>query len=220
MAKGKLIVIEGIDGAGKGTQVACLAKRIQRGKNVVTVFSFPQYKKPVGRFIRAALGGQFGDFVSLNAYFSAFPYLIDMLLARAEIEAALKKGTVLCDRYVPSTIAYHSAKLKGVKRREFVSFLERFAYGELGIRKPDAVIYLDMPVKNARALLLADPTKGAKKLDQYEKNISYQKQVAEVYSVQKRRRPWQTVRCAASGRTRTVEEIHDAIWRLIRVKIR
>src|SRR3989344_2160653 len=113
MAKGKLIVIEGIDGAGKGTQVARLAKRIQKDKKVVTVFSFPRYKKPIGRFIRAALGGRFGDFVSLNAYFSAFPYLVDMLLARGEIEDARKKWRVLCDRYVPSTVAYHSAKLQG-----------------------------------------------------------------------------------------------------------
>lgn len=220
MARGKLIVFEGIDGAGKGTQVARLVKRLKREGKTVTVFSFPRYHKPIGRFIRAALSGQFGDFVSLSAPFSAFPYMVDMALAQAEINAALSRGTVISDRYMPSTIAYHGAKLSGTKRSALMYFLERFAYKDLAIRKPDMVVYLDMPVRNARALLLADAQKGAGKLDQYEADMSYQKRVAAVYHSLRKASSWHTIACTAFGKTRSIEDIHAQVWQVVRGKIR
>lgn len=210
MSKNKLIIFEGIDGAGKATQVQLLAKRLRaQGKRVV-VFASPRYDKPTGAIVKNALAGMYGDFVGLSPYLSAVPYLLDFAASRDEIHEALKKGTVICDRYIPSTVAYHSAKLVGEHAREFVRLIEDIAYKKLKLPKPDRVFYLRVPVEMARRLM------ANKNKDQHEKSASYQGRVATAYGELAKRKEWRTVECVKNGVLRSIEDIHEEISKLTR----
>src|ERR1700739_2009493 len=132
----KLIVFEGIDGAGKGTQVALLAKRLRKNGRRFTLLSSPRYETSTGQLVKKALHGEFGDFLALNGYLSAMPYLLDFAAGRGVTAAALKKGMVVSDRYVSSTSAYHAAKLPPKERKAFIKFVDEVLYRRFKLPKP------------------------------------------------------------------------------------
>lgn len=204
----KFIVFEGIDGAGKATQVELLRKRLATAGRVF-VFRSPRYETPTGTLVKRALYGEFGNFVGLHAYLSAMPYLLDFAAERDELAAALEKGTVISDRFLPSTLAYHGAKLSGKERKAFLDFVETLMYGRLNLPRPTRVVYLDTPVSNAQKLL------SRKKKDQHEKSFAYQRRVAGAYRQLAKRKEWRVVSCVKNGRMRSPEEIHESVWKAV-----
>ena len=209
MRNSNLIVFEGIDGAGKATQVALLAKKLRSQGKTVSVFSSPRYDTPTGKLVKSALQGKFGNFVAMNAYFSALPYLLDFAAERDEVAAALKKGIVISDRYLPSTLAFHGAKLPKGEKKKFLIFVENLMYRDLKLPRPDRVIYLDVPVANAKKLL------RGKKLDQHEKDSEYQTRVANTYKALAKRKEWRTIVCAKNGEVLSKRAIHEKIWKAV-----
>jgi dTMP kinase len=207
---GKLIVFEGIDGAGKATQVEFLAARMKKAGKKVSVFTSPRYGTVTGDIVKSALHGAYGDFVALSPYLSGLPYVVDFAAMKDEILRALKKGDVICDRYVSSTLAYHSAKLSGAAAEEYVATIEDIAFKKLGLPMPNRVIYLHVPVEVARRLM------EHKKKDQHERNASYQARVAHAYAKLATRKNWRTVECVKDGRMRPIDDIHKEIARLTR----
>ncbi|HTR18460.1 MAG TPA: dTMP kinase [Candidatus Paceibacterota bacterium] len=207
--RNKLIVFEGIDSSGKATQVALLAKRLRQKGKKVAVFSVPRYGTPVGKLIKAALHGEYGDFRHLDPHLSAIPYLMDYALARESFVAALKKGDVIFDRYVQSTFAYHAAKLSGKKQAAFLRQFEGIAFKEIKLPKPDKVIYLDVPQAISRKLM------STRTRDQHERDNAYQKKVAAVYQKMARGTNWCTIRCAPKGKLLSRREVHELVWKAV-----
>ena len=207
--KGKLIVFEGIDGAGKATQAKALARYLRARGERVTLFSSPRYDLPTGKLVRKALHGAYGNFVQLSPYISALPYLVDFAAWRDEIDLALTRGTVICDRYVQSTIAYHGAKLKGARRKEFVRAIAMIAFDHLRLPRPDHVILLDLPVAYAQKRI------AGRKKDQHEKSRKYQRDVASIYGELARKKPWRKVECVQGGEMRAVAEIALSVRKAI-----
>ncbi len=207
---GRLIVFEGIDGAGKATQTKLLAKRLRaRGKRV-TVFASPRYDLPTGKLVRRALSGEFGDFVKLSPSLSALPYFLDFAAWKHDVELALKKGDVICDRYVYSTLAYASAKLSGAKKKRFLSEMSRVAFDNLALPRADVVVLLDVPVAVSQKLM------RLKKKDQFESNLQYQKKVATTYAALSKARTWKVVRCAPHSTMRSRSDIAESVWKAVR----
>ena len=209
MGKGKLIVFEGIDGAGKATQVKLLVKKLRAEGKQVTVFTSPRYDLPTGRLVKDALQGKFGNFVGLSPYLSGTPYLLDFAAWRDEVKAALKKGVVVCDRYVPSTVAYHSAKLSGSSAGAFIRWAENIAYKQLRLPEPSTVIYLDVAVTTAQHLM------RKKKKDQHERAVGYQKRVAAAYRALGKRKNWAVITCTKGGVMLSEDKIHGQIWKAL-----
>ena len=208
MARPTFIVFEGIDGAGKATQVELLRKRLSK-QGRVSVFQSPRYDTPTGKLVRRALLGEFGDFVGLNAYLSAMPYLLDFAAERDEVSSALKKGKVISDRYMYSTSAFHAAKLPAKDRKAFLDHVEMLMFKVFRLPKPDRVIYLEVPVGQAQKNM------RSKKKDQHEKNVAYQKRVAEAYTQLAKRKEWRQIPCAENGSMRSPEEIHELVWKAV-----
>src|SRR5690348_6610097 len=122
MARGKLIVIEGIDGAGKGTQADLLARAFQQRGVRFVKFSFPRYESSFGRLIARFLNGEFGPLAAVDAHFSALLYAGDRFEARLDLEAALNCGqVVVTDRYIASNLAHQAAHVPAEKRPEFIA---------------------------------------------------------------------------------------------------
>lgn len=203
---GILIVIEGIDGAGKATQTALLAKRLRAEGARVATFASPRYDLPTGKLVKRALKGEFGDFVGISPYFSALPYMVDFAAWREDITHELKKGVVICDRHVFSTIAYAAAKLSGKAQKQFIKEMSDVAFKSLKLPKPDRVILLDVPVATSQRLM------AKKKKDQFEKNTNYQKKVAEVYRHLSKGKEWRSIECTQGGEMLPRAEISHLVW--------
>ncbi len=205
LVKGRLIVFEGIDGAGKATQTRALAAHLRSRGERVTVFSSPRYDLPTGKLVHAALAGEYGSFVGLSPYLSALPYLVDFAAWREDIVRALAKGTVICDRYVQSTICYHGAKLKGKKRAEFIGAISRIAFKSLRLPHADRIVLLDVPVSHAQARI------AKRKKDQHEKDISYQRDVLMLYRELAKKKPWKRIDCVHEDRMRSIGDIARSV---------
>lgn len=205
MRTNTLIVFEGIDGAGKATQAKMLADRLKKQGHHVTSTHSPRYEKPIGKLIKDALHGKHGDFRNLSPYFSGLPYLLDFATMKDSLVAALKIGMVVADRYVPSTMAFHGAKLEGVARGRFIKFVHDLMYVESGLPKPHLVIYLKVSQKLAKEHL----DDSGKQLDQHEADGEYQRAVAEVYGKLAKDRTWRTVECKAGESPKV---IHERVW--------
>lgn len=221
----KFIVIEGGDGAGKGTQAKLLVEKLSKEAKV-SFFDFPQYEKTLaGKLVGRYLKGEFGDPLLLSPYIASVPYALDRVAAKEELNRALEEGIVICNRYTPSNIGHQASKLPENKREEFISWLEQLEYGELKIPKPTLVIYLYVPVeissrlvdkKEARAYIGGESTKGAK--DGHEKDSEYQQKSIDVYTkMSKERSDWKLVSCVEDDRLLSIEEIHEKIMRIVKI---
>ena len=163
----------------------------KQSKPKVAFFDFPQYEKTLaGKLVGRYLKGEFGDPLLLSPYIASLPYALDRIAARDELNKALEKGVVICNRYIPSNIGHQASKLPEDKRDEFISWLEQMEYGELKLPKPTLVIYLYVPVeisshlvekKEARAYIGGESAKGAK--DGHEKDMEYQQKVIDEIKV-------------------------------------
>jgi len=213
--RGKFIVIEGTDGAGKGTQAELLIDAM-RQFSTVTYFDFPRYTESVfGQVIGRALNGEFGNFLELNPYLSSLPYMLDRASARDPMCKALEQGHIVCNRYTTSSIAFQSSKLPLDKRNEFITFVESAEYGELGIPKPDLILFLYVSAVVSDKLVEKKAQRsyiGKGQKDLHEQDRNYQTAVAETYHTLARWRPdWHVIDCMDGDGILPVEKIHQKI---------
>ena len=134
---GKFIVFEGIDGAGKTTQVKLLADKINALGGSYCLTAEPT-ELPSGKELRRVLGGEIKKSDCEIATLFTLDRIAHNVDAANGIEAHLKAGrTVLCDRYYYSTLAYQGS----VTDYEWVKALNLKCPE---IRKPDLCIFLDL----------------------------------------------------------------------------
>lgn len=190
--KGRFFVIEGLDGAGKATQVRLLAAKLRKQGKKVTIFSFPNYESHFGRFIRDTLDGKHGDIKAVDTYYRSVPYAVDRLLTRDKILVALKKGVVLSDRYTTSNLAFGAANCDAKGRAAFQKFFEKLEYTSFKLPKPDRVVYLSVPVEVSRKWLTKERNG---KLDSNERDVEFQRAVEAEYTKLAKRKEWRTVAC-------------------------
>jgi dTMP kinase len=213
MARGKLIVMEGIDGAGKGTQAELLARALQERGIPFLKLGFPRYESSFGRLIARFLNGEFGPLASVDPHFSALLYAGDRFEAKSELEAALDSGKiVITDRYIASNLAHQTARVSADSRGEFMAWLRRLEYGIYRLPAEDVVIYLRVPPQEGQRLvgLKAVRSYTEKSRDLQESDLSHLKAAALVYDELAQAPNWVTIDCfePKSGSHRTPEEIH------------
>lgn len=108
---GKLIIIEGIDGSGKTTQVKMLEELlVAKGKTVKCV-KFPNYQSPTGQLVSSYLKNEFGPASELDPRLSCALYALDRAAHKEHLKRYIEKyDYVLLDRYFYSNIALQGAK--------------------------------------------------------------------------------------------------------------
>lgn len=184
-----LTVLEGLDGAGKSTQVKKLRAYLESRLGTLEYIHFPRYDAPVyGDLISRFLRGDFGSNETVHPQLVALLFAEDRHGAAPGISRTLNDGgNVLLDRYVYSNIAYQCAKLndeaEAEKLREWIFNTE---YGDFGLPKPDLNIFLDVPIGFVESKLKAqrngqdrDYLDGAQ--DIHEADIEFQKRVRAMY---------------------------------------
>lgn len=219
--QGKLIVLEGLDGSGKKTQLDLLSKRLKKEGYKVVQFDFPQYYQTffgqlVGRFLK----GEFGRLSEVSPYLAALLYAGDRWQSKKKIEKNLQKGKiVVANRYFPSQI-FQLAKFSNVlKQQEFWRWIEELEYKIYQIPKPDMVIFLDVPVEIGQKLVLDKGRRrylGRRKHDIHEANLMYQKKVQGLYRKFALKYPyWQTICCFKDKKLLSKEKIAQKIWQIV-----
>lgn len=192
-----LVVLEGLDGAGKSTQVKMLKEYLLGRGGEFRYIHFPRYDAPVyggliGRFLR----GDFGSNDTVHPQLVALLFAEDRHGAAPEIKAVLERGgTVLLDRYVYSNIAYQCAKLADPDEAEALrEWIDSTEYGEFQLPRPDLNIFLDVPIGFVEQSLTSGRSgddrsylNGAQ--DIHEADIAFQKRVRDMYRIQASKDP-------------------------------
>lgn len=223
-ARGKLIVLEGIDGSGKHTQLEMLARAMrQRGISHATI-DFPQYDGFFGKMIGQYLNGEFGTLNDVDAHFSALLFAGDRLENRKQLETFLDQGKlVLADRYIASNLAHQGARVAPARQTRFRAWLEKLEYDVYGLPREDIVIYLRLPANRAQQLIRRKrPRKYTRRRkDLQEASLKHLKRAAQVFERLAHQANWSTVNCIKSGSNdlRAPEEIHDDIMAVLQARI-
>ena len=184
-----LVVLEGLDGAGKSTQVKKLRTYLESLFGSLEYVHFPRYDAPVyGNLISRFLRGDFGSNEAVHPQLVALLFAEDRHGAAPAMKDTLEKGgVILLDRYVYSNIAYQCAKLKDENEAEALrDWIFNTEYGDFALPKPDLNIFLDVPISFVESKLKAnragdDRDYLAGGQDIHEADIEFQKKVRAIY---------------------------------------
>jgi dTMP kinase len=223
-ARGKFIVLEGIDGSGKRTQLEMLAKAFQARRIACTQVGFPNYQGFFGKLVAQFLNGEFGPLHGVDPHFSALLYAGDRLESKPAIEAALASGkAVLADRYIGSNLAHQGARVPPEKREEFLAWLKRLEYEIYALPPEDLVIYLRLPVAQAHRLVAQKGARDytARLRDIQEADVTHLEAASQVYDQLSQQRGWATVECCDAPGTalRSPESIHKEVMATIEARV-
>ena len=176
MGKGKLIVLEGIDGSGKSTQYRRLCQRMENDKIDYNHIVFPRYDKESSALLRLYLGGAFGtDPGDVNAYTASTFYAVDRFASYRDDWGKVYEngGLILSDRYTTSNAVHQGCKLPDDELPDFFNWLADLEYVKMGLPRPDLVIYLDVDIETATRRMRRREAKNNTQADIHEKDTAY-----------------------------------------------
>ncbi len=216
-----LIVLEGLDGAGKSTQLRLLRKRAAEEGHRTEFLHFPRTDTPLyGETIARFLRGDFGETDSVDPYTVALLFAGDRMKAAPLIRRWLDEGrTVFLDRYVYSNVGFQCAKVGDIaERRRLKEWILELEFGIYGIPRPDVSLFLDVPQGFTEARLSSrregrdrDYLQGGK--DIHESSPEFQRRVREIYLDAARKDPaLKVVECSdGNGEMLSPEAIFERI---------
>ena len=217
-------MLDGNDGSGKATQAALLVARLEREGVPAEKFDFPAYDRNFfGAFLGECLAGKHGDFLNLDPKIASSLYALDRLESSSRIRDALSSGkAVVADRFASSNQIHQGGKIADEKEREgFLSWLDRMEHEVLGIPRPDAVIYLRVPVSvslelltQKRAVKNGALAEGQK--DMVEEDRAYLERSSVTAEWLLATQPnWHAVDCMEGGALRSREDIGEEVATLV-----
>lgn len=213
---GKLIVLEGTDGSGKSTQFKLMSERLARENREFRHLVFPRYTEESSALIRMYLGGQFGTKPSdVNAYAASAFYAVDRFASYKQDWGQWYEdgGLILSDRYTTSNAVHQASKEPEERRGEFLKWLYEFEYDKLGLPRPDLTIYLDVPTDFTRQLMRRREEATGTHADIHEQDLSYLATCRSVGRAAAEFYGWTVIECVRDGAMRTIEDIHEEIYR-------
>ena len=220
MPRGMLIAFEGIDGAGKHTQISRLAAALGARKVPCETVSFPAYNTFFGRLVERYLKGEFGPLDLVDPHFSAMLFAGDRLKQRERLRSALSAGkTLLLDRYVASNLAHQGARVPRAEREAFLAWLRRLEYEANELPLEDLVLYLR--IDPAEAQHRARERAGEGHADLHESDLRHLADAAAIYDHLARGDNWITIDCVepASGIPRSADEVHALVMAAAEVRV-
>ena len=215
---GKLIIFEGLDGSGKGTQTNLLCQALRARGADLRQITFPDYESDSSALVRMYLSGRFGQRPDdVNAYAASTFYAVDRFASYKTDWGEFYRtgGLVVSDRYTTSNAVHQCSKLPPMHWDGFLDWLFDFEYKKMGIPAPDAVVYLSVDVEVSQGLLAARYHGDAAKMDIQEKDTEYlaRSRAAAEYCAHKL--GWRRIDCTREENRkkimRTPEDIHAEV---------
>ena len=221
---GKLIIIEGSDGSGKATQTKKLYDRLEENKYNIRKVEFPNYKSEASALVKMYLRGDFGKHAEdVDPYICSTFFAVDRYASfKTEWEEFYNNGgIIICDRYTTSNMIHQASKMEIEDRDKYLDWLNDLEFNLYKIPKPDCVIFLDVPVEMSQKLMKDRNNKitGESQKDIHESDFDYLKKSYEnsLYIAQKY--DWQRIDCIKDDKMRTIEDIHEEIYKIVEDKI-
>ncbi|MCX7657967.1 MAG: deoxynucleoside kinase [Oscillospiraceae bacterium] len=216
--KGKVIVLDGLDGSGKTTQFQLLKKEFDLRGILYRAVSFPNYSSPSSELVKMYLRGDFSKDVSgVNAYAASSFYAVDRYASyKLDWGNDYKNGILIAaSRYVSSNAMHQMVKLPKNEWDCYLKWLDDFEHNKLGIPRADKVVFLDMPVEISQKLLSGRYGGDESKKDIHESNVEYLKKCREAALYASKALGWSVVECSAFGEVLKEEEIFLKIMKEI-----
>ncbi|MDR2654770.1 MAG: thymidylate kinase [Oscillospiraceae bacterium] len=212
--KGKLLVIDGLDGCGKSTQQDLLVKYLEKkGRNVCGI-SFPCYDEPSSGAIRMYLRGDFGKKPGdVNPYAASSFYAVDRYASfkthwgRKYLSGAL----VVSARYVSSNIFHQMVKLPRSSWDGFINWAEDFEFCKLGLPRPDGLVFLDVETQSAARLLSGRYEGDESKKDIHERDLDYLEKCREAALYACGKLGYKIIKVSRGGNLKNARDIQEEI---------
>ena len=219
MAKGKLIVLEGIDGSGKSSQYRRLCARMENDGIDYNHIVFPRYDKDSSALIRMYLKGEFGKKPSdVSAYAASTFYAVDRFASYRSDWGKIYEngGLIISDRYTTSNAVHQGSKLENEQLPEFFDWLADLEYVKMGLPRPDLVIYLDVDIETSLKRMEKRQQSTSTSADIHEKDVAYLSRCLEVAGVACEYFGWTRVPYLKNGAERDVDEKNAQIYEIVK----
>ena len=216
MSKGKLLVLEGLDGSGKATQAKLLAAHLAGSGRRVMEITFPDYESDSSALVKMYLSGQFGSRPDdVNPYAASSFYAVDRYSSYKTKWGSFYEagGIVIADRYTTSNAVHQTSKLPAGERRAFLDWLFDYEYGKLGLPAPTRVLYLDMPTELTEQMMRRREQQTHTHADIHEQNDAYLRACRENAAFVVDYCGWRHIDCADGSRILPPEEIAARVLR-------
>ncbi len=215
---GKLIVIEGLDGSGKSTQINRLIDILNQKNIPFKQIKLPDYDSDSSAVVKMYLKGEFGKNPGdVNAYAASAFYTVDRYANyKTKWKDDYDNGVmIIADRYTASNAYHQATKLPSEQWDEFFDWLKDFEYNKIGVPEPDAVIYLDMPVEISQKMMTQRYNGDENKKDIHEANVEYLNKcrIAAKHASQKLN--WHLIDCSDGENPRSIDSISEEIIKII-----
>ena len=215
---GQLIIFEGLDGSGKGTQTKLTAQRLKEQWRELRQITFPDYDSESSALVKMYLSGAFGDKPDdVNAYAASSFYAVDRFASYKTDwgEFYREGGLVLSDRYTTSNAVHQCSKLPPEEWEQFLHWLFDYEFHLLGLPAPDCVIYLQVDPAVSQKLMTQRYHGDESKKDVHEKDVEYLARSRKAAEFCAAHLGWQTVPCTCGDGMRSVEEIGQEVRRRV-----
>lgn len=207
---GRLIVLEGLDGCGKSTQLQRLDEYLESTGKPYRQISFPDYGQPSSALVREYLAGSYGSKPGdVNAYAASSFYAVDRYASFKQFwQKDYEADTfILAARYVTSNGIYQTAKLPRSEWEAYLSWLEDYEYDRLGLPRPDEVLFLDLPMDLSKRLIMSRYQGDASRQDVHERDDEFMKNCHEAARFIAARQGWTMIPCSKNGEIRPIDDI-------------
>ena len=220
---GKLIIFEGLDGSGKGTQTHLTAENLRAEGRELRQITFPNYQSPSSSLVKMYLGGEFGQRPDdVNAYAASSFYAVDRYASYKTDWGSFYRegGLVLSDRYTTSNAVHQCSKLPPMHWDGFLNWLFDFEYKKIGIPAPDCVVYLAVDPEVSQKLMTERYHGDESRKDIQEKDREYMARSRDAAEYCARMLGWQRIECTTlengAKTMRTVQDINAEVLAQIR----
>lgn len=220
MSKGKLIVLEGIDGSGKSTNYKLLCDHLNKDGILYHSIVFPRYDQDSSALIRMYLNGEFGSHPDdVNAYTASTFFSVDRFASyKSDWGTLYEQGAlIMADRYTTSNAVHQGAKIDKDQLPAFFDWLYDLEFDKMKLPKPDLVLYLDVDIDISLSRMRKREAQTNTNADIHEKDINYLERCLETATIACEHFGWTKIPCRdACGNERSIEDIHENIYQCVR----
>lgn len=212
---GKFIVIDGLDGSGKGTQTDILVEALKKEGKRVRTLSFPIYENDSSLFVRMYLDGKLGKNPSdTNAFVASMFFACDRYISYKTdwLNDILDPDTyVVANRYTSANAVHQLSKLPKEEWNDFLKWLWDFEFSKIGLPVPDLTLYLELPPVLSLSLVRSRSAETGRKMDIHELDTSYMEKCYDAALYSCKELNWKRIKCYNGDTIRTIDDISKEI---------
>ena len=216
---GRLMVIDGLDGCGKSTQLDLLDASLKDAGIAYRMISFPDYDQPSSALVKMYLGGELGGSpAAVNAYAASSFFAVDRYASYRKFwESDYLAGVpIVAARYTTSNAIHQMTKLPESAWNDYLAWLDDYEYCKLGLPCPDRVVFLDMPLEVSQRLMSARYDGHEERKDLHERDLDYLASCRHAALAIAERQGWTVIPCSDGNDPLPLEVIHREIRRIFR----